>query len=133
MLRRADVSNDGGSGMDTNSQSADTLHTIRISQLNAFQNAQGTKATLKYHLRAVKDGHDTISAELIHVAAVIMNDVHLLGQKRTDKSEQMVRLHELRKGRETAYIRETNCNITLLGGRQVSGDRGGLHNLQGSL
>ena len=60
-------------------------------------------------------------------------NVHLLGQKRTDKTEQMVRLHELRKGRETAYIRETNCNITLLGGRQVSGNRGGLHNLQGSL
>ena len=84
MLRRADVSNDGGSGMDTNSQSADTLHTIRISQLNAFQNAQGTKATLQYHLRAIKDGHDAISADLIHVATVIMNDVHLLGQKTYD-------------------------------------------------
>ena len=121
MFGRSNIADDGPARMDADSQAANGVRGIRMSQLNAVENPQCTKAALQHHVGAVKNGHHTITAELVDVSAVRVDDIDLFGQERTHEGKQLAGLQFFGKRRETADIGKANGNAAFFGGRHHTG------------
>jgi len=70
--------------VNADSYTADLLWVQRILHQCVFEDIQRAQAALKNHFRPVENRHYAVAAELVHVSAIVVDDVDLVGDKFAD-------------------------------------------------
>ena len=96
---------------------AELLHPLVMGcgLMHPFHNLERAEATLRHHVITIEDRHQAISAELINIATVEVDQVHLHCKLSTDQREQFIGLYFFGQSGEAADIREKNYNFALDG------------------
>ena len=130
MLRRSDIADHRASGINADTKSTDLLKIGGVFDVGNVDDAERAEAALKNHIGPLEDRHYAVAAEFVDVAAVLVNEIDLLGQQRADHRKQSNRFLFFRKRCEAAHIREADRQIQFVRRRESSSHRHVIDNLE---
>ena len=87
VLRRSDIADHGASGVNADTKAPDIFKVGGVFHVRDVDDAERAEAALKNHVGALEDRHHAVATEFVDVAAVLVNEIDLLGQQRADQGK----------------------------------------------